>query len=633
MSARTPSTTRRRWIGWAVVVLFLLLVALAVLAFPLLRSKTDATTARQQLRAALTSLEQQDYASARIHLASARAHVDAAQEPLDGLSGQVWGHVPVASGAVDDARHLTKALDDVTTVAEKTAAFAPQLQDQGTLMRGETIRLDKLKPILDEVAELGPYLDDAVSELHAVRADTPLVGGSIGRARDAALAQAEPVQESYDAAAPALLALPRVLGADGTRTYLVSFLNPAELRYSGGATLSLTTVTLRDGRATFGRPYNVDDLLTIKPKVQWPKVPGNPFHGRGGAQRLTSATFTPYWSVGGEELLRAWQATVGQRCDGVIALDTTTLARLMAITGPVQVPGYGELSKANLTRALAGSYDRFDNVERRHTLNNALVPIFRDKLLHGGRFLQKVRSLTESAQGRHFVTYFRDRTDQLAFDALGTTGDLAATPHDYLGVFTQNYNGSKGDFWQKRTVASDVRLAADGSAKVDLKVTEANPSPPYTQTTPDPRRGYFTRWLQNNIGVFLPRGAQPAATAEVDGRPEKFHGLRAHSPRTYHRKYRQLTVTVPPRGTVTMRTSYDVPGAAIVDGDSLTYDLTLDPQGMVRPQETRVVVHPPAGYDLVDLPDDWARTGDGGAAVRVEATATMHWQVHFVKSG
>ena len=632
MSARTPSTTRRRWIGWAVLVLLLLLVALAVLAIPLLRSKTDATAARDDLRAALTSLEKQDYAAARTHLQSARSHVDAAQGPLDGLPGQVWGHVPVAGGAVDDADHLVAALGDVTTVAEKTLGFAPQLQGDSTFVDGETIRLDKLQPILDEVSSLGPYVDDAVAELDAVRADTPLVGGWIGRTRDAALAQALPIQHSYDASAPALLALPRVLGGDGTRTYLVTFLNPAELRYSGGATLSLTTVTLRNGTATFGKPYNVDDVLAIKPTVRWPKVSGNPFHGRGGSQRLTTATFTPYWSVGGEELLRAWQATVGQHCDGVIALDTTTLARLMGITGPVQVPGYGELSQGNLTRTLAGSYDRFDDIERRHALNNALVPIFRDKLLHGGRFLQKVRSLTESAQGRHFVTYFRDRADQKAFADLGTTGDLAATPHDYLGVFTQNFNGSKGDFWQRRTVSSDVRLAADGSAKVDLTVVEKNPSPPYTQTTPDPHRGYFTRWLQNNIGVFLPRGVQPAATAEVDGRPEKFHGLQTHSPGTYHRKYRQLTVTIPPRGSVTLQTSYVVPGAAIVDGDSLTYDLTLDPQGMVVPQQTRVVVHPPTGYEVADLPDGWTRTGDG-ASVRVAATATMHWQVRFVKAG
>ncbi len=29
-------------------------------------------------------------------------------------------------------------------------------------------------------------------------------------------------------------------------------------------------------------------------------------------------------------------------------------------------------------------------------------------------------------------------------------GDLSTTDHDYLGVFTQNINASKSDYWQKR---------------------------------------------------------------------------------------------------------------------------------------------------------------------------------------
>ncbi len=52
-----------------------------------------------------------------------------------------------------------------------------------------------------------------------------------------------------------------------------------------------------------------------------------------------SATFSPYWSQSGEELLRAWEARFGQKADGVITVDLQALARLMDLTGPVRGRG------------------------------------------------------------------------------------------------------------------------------------------------------------------------------------------------------------------------------------------------------------------------------------------------------
>ncbi len=57
-----------------------------------------------------------------------------------------------------------------------------------------------------------------------------------------------------------------------------------------------------------------------------------------------------------------------------------------------------------------------------------------------------------------------------------------------------------------------------------------------------------------------------------------------------------------------MRLEYDVPAAAVRDGDALTYRLDLDPQGMVRPQSVSVRVHLPRGFTADDLPEGWSDT-------------------------
>ncbi len=110
--------------------------------------------------------------------------------------------------------------------------------------------------------------------------------------------------------------------------------------------------------------------------------------------------------------------------------------------------------------------------------------------------------------GRHFAVYFRDDEVQDTLDDLAISGDLSDTKHDYLGVFTQNAVPSKTDYWQSRTVRSDVRLRPDGSARVALEVEIHNDSAPYAGPGTDPQQGYFTRWATCRSAPSCPAGAE-----------------------------------------------------------------------------------------------------------------------------
>ena len=154
------------------------------------------------------------------------------------------------------------------------------------------------------------------------------------QARDAARERIDPLRTTYDEAEPVFEALPDVVGAKGERRYIVAIMNPAELRYSGGATLTLVPMTMTDGKVEFGDTVTNEDVTgKTDGLIKWPKVKGNPFHSPGKT-RLVSATFSPYWSQSGEELLRAWETVYDQKFDGVIAVDLQALARLMAAHRP-----------------------------------------------------------------------------------------------------------------------------------------------------------------------------------------------------------------------------------------------------------------------------------------------------------
>jgi hypothetical protein len=290
---------------------------------------------------------------------------------------------------------------------------------------------------------------------------------------------------------------------------------------------------------------------------------------------------------------------------GLIAVDVVALARLSEITGPMDVPGLGRVDRTNMVETLVGSYDDYalETMSGRKAANRDLVPLFVERLLGSGQLPDKVRVLADAAAGRHFAVYFRDDTVQETLDDLAISGTLSRTKHDYLGVFTQNAVPSKTDYWQSRTVSSDVRLRPDGSARVSLEVEIHNDSAPYAGPGADPQEGYFTRWAHLSVGSFLPRRAA-VTQVSVDGVPFEFN-----VGDYFGRPFVRHTIELPPQARRTMRYEYDVPAAAVRDGDRLTYRLDLDPQGMVRPQAVSVRVHLPAGFAADDLPEGWRASG------------------------
>jgi hypothetical protein len=588
------------------------LVAVAI-AVPLGWTWWQGRQAQSSLEQAMGALRDQDVDQARGHVEDARVYADRAVATRHGVMGAMWHHLPILATAADDVVRMADSVDDLTTVAETGVAIYPRLTgDEGRLVTNGKVHLATLAQVLDSFEDVQDRVAAARSSLSAVEADAPLIGGKLAEMRDEGLDGLEPVGRDLDALAPLADVLPGLLGAHGRRDYLIAILNPAEQLYSGGTPLTFTPMSVHNGTIEMGTPQDTATHgVAFQPRY-WKKVPGNPFHR--GRLRIGTATFAPDWSVSGEEALRAWRSLRTKSMDGLIAIDVMALRDLVEITGPLEVPFYGEVTADNFVQILIGNYDSIPDYRVRHQINQALVPIFRDRFFRTGHLVEKFQALRAAAEGRHFAVYLRRPAAQEAFSELGLTGELSDTKHDYLGVFTQNAVPSKTDYWQSRTVSSDVQLAADGSARVTATTQLHNDSTPYPFRGPDPREGYSTRFATLSIAHFLPRGANNVL-ARVDD--ELFEPTVGDF---YGRPFVRRTVAFAPQATHEFAVAYDVPRAAVVSGDELTYRLDIDPQGLVRPSAIGVTVHLPPGYEVTSLPEGWAEIdaetiGWGGAAL------------------
>lgn len=613
---------RRRRLPWALAG-FVVVLAVGLLTIPLLGVPADARAAKDELTAASSALQAGDLESARDHVASARERVDDARDGVHGLGADAWSRVGFVGTPVDDARHLVQALDDATAIAEIGVDLYPSVAgERATLFRDQKVDRNTLDEVVDAAYDIRDRLTSADEALSDVEGTTPFVGATIAEQRDAAAAELEPMMAAIDDVEPLLDELPAILGFEGEKNYLIAMLNPAELRYSGGAALSFAPMTWNQGHLELGESLNTLDDPRLSALNQWRHVGGNRvFHRSEG--RVTTSTFAPSWSVSGEEMLRAWRAARHERHDGVVAVDVVALAELLGAAGPVTVPGYGELNQGNLVETLVGSYDDYyPDAKAQDSLNAGVIPALRDGLFEGGDYLAKAKALGAAAGGRHFALYFRDDEAQEAIASVGLDGDLTPADGDYLGVFTQNVNASKADFYQRRRVAVDVTLNADGSASNRLRVTVHNNTPPYELPVPDPQVGYFTRWAGMSLGVFLPDGVK---VNRASLRREFFD---ADVRDFYQHDVVTRSMLLEPGATGALRLRYRVPEAATVDesGD-LVYRLAIDPQGTVIPEELDVIVRIPEGYRVTTLPEGWS--SDAGVLTystdALESTQT--WEI------
>ena len=250
------------------------------------------------------------------------------------------------------------------------------------------------------------------------------------------------------------------MGFEGERSYLIAMLNPAELRYSGGAALAYAPMTWDEGKLDIGEAFSLTDDLRLRSLNTWPKVKGNAISPTRDDTPLANATFAPSWSVSGEELLRAWRAATGDRYDGVVAVDVVTMARLLGTTGPTTVPGMGELNGDNVTQTVVGNYDNY----------------YPDPTVQDQTFADVVAALQAHARSAEVSTSPRRRPSSRPRTAVtwpSTSGTRKPRPesparrarwrpHGARRRLPRHvhpeHGGSKVDYYQRRSIDLDVTL-------------------------------------------------------------------------------------------------------------------------------------------------------------------------------
>lgn len=613
----TPPPPRRargrRAAAWLVPLV--IVVWLGAAAGLLWSAYTSLRAVEDAMPAARAALAEEDLEAGRAAVERLRTEAHTAVAALTHPLVAPLRTIPVLGQDLRAATALAGATADLGEAAGQLVHTLDKLPDglSSLAPTGGRLPVETIEELAGPLRLASVRAAGAAAELQA----TPPSGrlAPIVSAHDRALEQVEPLAAQGERAARLATELPWLLGAGGPRTYLFAASTPAALGGTGGFLGSVSLLTVDDGRLEFGDFEATNTLENLPPGTLPAPVPEDAarWSRYGGTGAWLTLNRSPHFPAAATAMVQLWEATRGDRLDGMIVADPFALEALLELAGPQQVPDLGEVDADDVVAYVTNeAYDDFDdpNEERKEVLGAVAAAAF-GGFLDGatGAELDVTQRLGELVAGGHLLVHARDEDAQGALAAAGAAGELGDGSSDLLSVVLNSGTASKVDFYAERTVEHKVSLRGDGSAISELELTLRNEAP--TSGVPSYVIGPNNPRLEAgdnlvNVSVYAGRGA--TFTQRPPGDPE----LPAFTETELGYAVTDGWVRLASGEEVTRRYGWTTPDAwSVTDAGEIAYDLLFQGQTTIRPTTVDLRVHVPDGLEPSAVPE--GATYDGGA--------------------
>ena len=482
------------------------------------------------------------------------------------------------------------------------------------LIATSTDDIDRMDELIGQAeADLDAIDPDAVSQIREARA---LVRGPLRTYR--------PLLEQYRELDDLV---PELMGWGGEKRYLVLAQNPAELRPAGGYSGTVGLIEVKDGslvQQQFVNVYDLDNqkgLPFIEPPEELaenllsPDEKGNP-----QSWRLADATWAADFPTGAATAAEFYAIeTDGVEVDGVIALTTYALDRLLEVVGPVYVPAYDltvqpgdvTLTLLGVTRGapgdLKGRKDVLDALAREVTQRLTSLP--------PDQWGSMVEALEDIGRQKMAMIWLADDEAQQVVLDNGWAGQVSQDPGDYLYVVESNVAPpSKYNLVVDRADSLVVKLDEEGAALNSLRLDWQNDAGKEGDRYQSLREFSDNEdgWYGAYIRVLVPTGGEL-----VNARGESFLPIRDVDRVTEEagrQSYGNYVLMEP--GKSTLSYLWSVPEVAVPTDAGWEYRLVIQKQPGARPSPLTVRVDLPDGATVLETSEGAVIDGD---RVRLEA--------------
>lgn len=360
----------------------------------------------------------------------------------------------------------------------------------------------------ERVHQLGESLETALPLLNNARVmldsiAIEIIPEKFRSAAAAVMGLLDNVINGVESAKAATLVLEDVLGRTEPRRFLILFQNNTELRPTGGFIGSFAEIDTDRGNVTRlwmpgAGSYELQGSLRAL------LVPPEPLQLITDHWQFHDANWFPDFPTSAKKIMWFYEKAGGPTVDGVIALTTSVVEKLLQATGPIDMPEYGKIITADnfwieTQKAVELEYDKKENKPKQFLSD--LAPKLLEKLQSKDpkMFFKLAQVLHESINEKHFQIYMRDSALQELVTHLGWAGKLKNTTGDMLAVINTNVAGGKTDAVVGEHIKHSARVDGDGKVTVTVEVTRTHHGV----------KGELFRGVRNvdYVRIYVPQGS------------------------------------------------------------------------------------------------------------------------------
>lgn len=351
--------------------------------------------------------------------------------------------------------------------------------------------LDKIAPEIEKVGEKMVVVKNEINKINPNRYPEQVRGQKIREPLREIITLIDQAATLTSEAKPIFDVSPWLLGIEEKRTYLVIFQNDGELRPTGGFLTAYAVLEVEKGKV---KPLLSEDIYAadarFRERIEAPEIiteyltPNIPYWN------LRDMNLSPDFKVSMETFMKYFQGTTSYEFDGVIAMDTEFLVRLLDALGPIGVPEWGNFSTEPDNRcdgcpqvvyALELLADKPVS-ELREARKAFIGPLMHSIIANAmGSPKEKIPSLFEagfsSVMEKHVLFYFPEEKTQAAMESFNIAGRIRDYQGDYFHLNDCNLGGAKANMFVEEKVTQKIEKQGDGSIIKTVTVEYRNPSP------------------------------------------------------------------------------------------------------------------------------------------------------------
>ncbi|OGD87961.1 hypothetical protein A2870_02625 [Candidatus Curtissbacteria bacterium RIFCSPHIGHO2_01_FULL_41_11] len=440
----------------------------------------------------------------------------------------------------DIQRGLTAAVNGVDAALTLTDAVTPYadvlgLKGQGTFLGGTA--QERIGKAIETLSKVTPQLEEVGASLHKSRVEMDKIQSwrypnilpkNPGQKIDTAKKGFQEVESLVVDTRPLLEVLPQVMGADSEKKYLVLFQNDKELRATGGFITAYAFFRVNRGVIeTEGSSdiYNLDNTLLKKVAAPEPIVKYLP-----GVNQLNlrDSNLQADYLASMRQFEQLYNSTQdGKKIDGIIALDTQFVLKMLQVLGSVEA--YGSKFTTDKVDSCAcpqiiWELERYadqpvayEKGERKGIIG-VLMQQMMDKAFNAPKstWPHLLGAVTDSLREKHLLLYFHDSNAQAAAERINFAGRVASYDGDYLYINETNFAGAKSNLYVQEKVKQTVKKGKDGNLE---KVLTLEYKYPHKMDDCSLERkgglclaGIYRDWLR----IYVPKGSKITKTSGLE---------------------------------------------------------------------------------------------------------------------